>query len=250
MSEGDAPGSRPLVVIPTYNESASLPSVLAALLGLPGALEVLVVDDNSPDGTGGLVRRHAEYGSRVHLLERPAKLGLGSAYKDGFQWALRGGYTAALEMDADLSHDPQDVPRLLAALDGGADIAVGSRYLQGISVVHWPLWRLMLSLGASLYTRLLTRMPMTDPTSGFKAFRRAVIERLDWRRITPEGYGFQIAVHFFARRSGFRVREVPIVFTERREGRSKLSFGITIEAVLLVLRLSLLRLRDAVFGVR
>ncbi|HVS51198.1 MAG TPA: polyprenol monophosphomannose synthase [Opitutaceae bacterium] len=242
--------ARPLLVVPTYNEIASLPALLAAALALPVPLHVLVVDDNSADGTARAVQEHAEFGRRLFLLARPGKLGLASAYMDGFQWALQHGYTAVIEMDADLSHDPQDVPRLLATLAEGADLAIGSRYVAGISVINWPLSRLVLSMGAGVYTRALTGLPLTDPTSGFKAIRREVLERLDWNRIKTEGYGFQIALHFHARRAGFRLREVPIVFTERRNGQSKLSHGIAVEAAGLVLKLALVRLADALTGRR
>lgn len=237
-----APSSRPLLVMPTYNESLSLPAVLARLFALPTTLHVLVVDDASPDGTAGLVRAHPEFGRRLFLLERAGKLGLGSAYRDGFRWALERDYTAALEMDADLSHDPDDVPRLLATLDAGADLAIGSRYMKGISVVHWPLSRLLLSLGAGCYVRMLTGLPLTDPTSGFKAIRRAALERLTAAQIQAEGYGFQIELHFTAHRTGLKLQEVPIVFTERRDGQSKLSAAITFEAIKLVPRLGCRRL--------
>ena len=237
-----AAGARGLLVIPTYNEAASLPQVLALVLAQPGPLHVLVVDDRSPDGTAGIVRAHPEFGRRIFLLERPGKLGLGSAYRDGFRWALERGYPAALEMDADLSHDPRDLPRLLAALDAGADVAIGSRYLEGISVINWPLRRLLLSLGAGIYVRLVSGLALTDPTSGFKAIRREVLAALDWNAIGAEGYGFQIELHFNAARAGLKLVEVPIIFTERRDGQSKLSGRIAVEAVFLVLRLGLRRL--------
>ena len=237
----DLPSHRPLLVMPTYNEALSLPVVLARLFGFAGPLHVLVVDDGSPDGTAGVVRAQAEFGRRLFLLERAGKLGLGSAYRDGFAWALARDYTAALEMDADLSHDPDDVPRLLAALDEGADLAIGSRYVQGISVVHWPLSRLLLSIGAGYYVRWLTGLPLSDPTSGFKAIRREALLRLEREKISAEGYGFQIELHFKAYRAGLTLREIPIVFTERRDGQSKLSAAITFEAIRLVPRLGLRR---------
>ncbi len=238
-----APSSQPLLVLPTFNEAMSLPEVLTRLFALPGSLHVLVVDDASPDGTASLVRSHAEFGHRLFLFSRAGKLGLGSAYLDGFRWVLERGYSAALEMDADLSHDPDDVPRLLAALDTGADLAIGSRYIQGISVLHWPLWRVLLSLGAGYYTRLFTGLPLSDPTSGFKAIRREALTRLMAEKISSEGYGFQIELHFTAYRAGLALSEIPIVFTERRDGHSKLSAGIAFEAVFLVPRLGLRRLR-------
>ncbi len=236
------PSARPLLVLPTYNEAISLPLVLARLFSVPSAPHVLVIEDASPDGTAAVVRTHAEFGRRLFMVERVGKLGLGSAYRDGFSWALERGYTAALEMDADLSHDPDDVPRLLAALDAGADLAIGSRYVQGISVVHWPLSRLLLSMGAGYYVRLLTGLPLTDPTSGFKAIRRQALERLMREKVAAEGYGFQIELHFKAHRLGLRLQEIPIVFTERRDGQSKLSAGIAFEAISLVPRLGLSRI--------
>jgi dolichol-phosphate mannosyltransferase len=231
-----------LLVVPTYNEAGSLPALLEQVLAFP--LHVLVVDDNSADGTAAAVRTHPLFNRRVFLLARPAKLGLGSAYRDGFRWALARDYTAVLEMDADLSHDPQDVPRLLAALEAGADIAIGSRYLDGVSVVNWPLHRLALSKGAGLYTHVVTGLDLTDPTSGFKAIRREMLEALDWNDINAEGYGFQIALHYFADRAGFRLDEIPIVFTERRSGQSKLSGAIAFEAVGLVVKLGVIRIGD------
>jgi dolichol-phosphate mannosyltransferase len=237
-----APSARPLLVIPTYNEALSLPAVLMLLFALPGELHVLVVDDASPDGTAAAVRAHPEFDRRLFLLERSGKLGLGSAYREGFQWALAHDYTAALEMDADLSHDPADVPRLLDALDAGADLAIGSRYVKGISVVHWPLSRLLLSIGAGYYVRILTGLPLTDPTSGFKAIRREALARLVAAKVGAEGYGFQIELHFTAHRAGLKLQEVPIVFTERRDGQSKLSLAITFEAIRLVPRLGWQRL--------
>lgn len=237
-----AADARGLLVIPTYNEALSLPRVLDLVLAQPGPLHVLVVDDNSPDGTAALVKAHAEFGRRVFLLERAGKLGLGSAYREGFRWALERGYPAALEMDADLSHDPRDLPRLLAALDAGADLAIGSRYVNGISVINWPLRRLLLSLGAGAYVRAVSGLALTDPTSGFKAIRREVLAALDWNRIDAEGYGFQIELHFSAAQAGFKLVEVPIIFTERRDGQSKLSGRIAIEAVFLVMRLGWRRL--------
>jgi dolichol-phosphate mannosyltransferase len=236
------PSSKPLLVLPTYNEAISLPAVLTRLFALPGSLHVLVVDDASPDDTANLVRAHVEFGHRLFLISRAGKLGIGSAYRDGFRWALDRCYSAAIEMDADLSHDPDDVPRLLAALDTGVDLAIGSRYVQGISVLHWPLSRLLLSLGAGYYTRLFTGLPLTDPTSGFKAIRREALECLITKKVTAEGYGFQIELHFTAHRAGLALREIPIVFTERRNGHSKLSAGIAFEAVFLVPRLGLRRL--------
>ena len=204
--------------------------------------DILVVDDGSPDGTAGKVKQAASLGAKIYILERPGKAGLGSAYREGFQWALQRGYDAVVEMDADLSHDPADVPRLIAALDEGADMAVGSRYLNGIRILNWPQSRLWVSTFGGWYARLLTGLPMTDPTSGFKAIRRHVLEGLDWNQFTSQGYGFQVELHFFAWQKGFQVRELPIIFTERRQGSSKMSTSIALEAAGRVLQLAVKRI--------
>jgi dolichol-phosphate mannosyltransferase len=233
---------KPLVVLPTYNESQMIQLALDEVLGKDSSIDVLVVDDGSPDGTAGKVKSHSMYGKRVHILERPGKAGLGSAYRAAFQWALKMGYDAVVEMDADLSHDPADVPRLLAALSEGADIAVGSRYLNGIRILNWPQSRLWISTFGGWYARSLTGLPMTDPTSGFKAIRRRVLEELDWEKFTAQGYGFQVELHFFAWQSGFKIVEVPIVFTERRQGDSKMSTPIALEAAKRVFQLAIRRI--------
>ncbi|MCX6936213.1 MAG: polyprenol monophosphomannose synthase [Verrucomicrobia bacterium] len=231
-----------MVIIPTYNEAELILTVLEEILAKSPGADVLVVDDGSPDGTAGKVRRHVGFGKKVHLMERQGKAGLGSAYRAGFKWALEKGYDAVVEMDADLSHDPADVPRLLAALVEGADVAVGSRYLNGIRILNWPQSRLWISTFGGWYARTLTGLPMTDPTSGFKAIRRRVLEGLDWDRFTAQGYGFQIELHFFAWQAGFKIQEVPIVFTERRQGDSKMSPQIAKEAALRVLQLAVRRI--------
>ena len=231
-----------LIILPTYNEGAMIQNVLEEVYAKVPGVEILVVDDNSPDGTAAKVKQTPNFGKKVHLLERPGKAGLGSAYKEGFQWALKRGYDAVVEMDADLSHDPADVPKLLQALADGADIAVGSRYLNGVRVLNWPQSRLWVSSFGGWYARMLTGLPMTDPTSGFKAIRRRVLEGLDWDKFTAQGYGFQIEIHFLAWQGGFRIQEVPIVFTERREGQSKMSLQIAQEAALRVLQLALRRI--------
>jgi len=233
---------KPLVVLPTYNESQMIQLALDEVLCKDSSIDVLVVDDGSPDGTAGKVKSHSMYGKRVHILERPGKAGLGSAYRAAFQWALKMGYEAVVEMDADLSHDPADVPRLLAALSEGADIAVGSRYLNGIRILNWPQSRLWISTFGGWYARSLTGLPMTDPTSGFKAIRRSVLEELDWEKFTAQGYGFQVELHFFAWQSGFKIVEVPIVFTERRQGDSKMSTPIALEAAKRVFQLAIRRI--------
>ena len=230
-----------LVILPTYNEGETIEHVLEEVQAKAPGAEILVVDDNSPDGTAAKVKKTPAFGKKVHLLERPGKAGLGSAYKEGFQWALKRGYDAVVEMDADLSHDPADVPKLLQTLNDGADIAVGSRYLHGVRVLNWPQSRLWVSSFGGAYARLLTGLPMTDPTSGFKAIRRRVLEGLDWDKFTAQGYGFQIEIHFLAWQGGFRLQEVPIVFTERREGQSKMSLQIAQEAAWRVFQLALRR---------
>jgi dolichol-phosphate mannosyltransferase len=233
------PIRRPIVVIPTYNEAKSLPRTLEKVFAAHETVEVLVVDDGSPDGTGDLVRQHPLFGKRLHLLARSGKLGLGSAYREGFHWAFERDYDACLEMDADLSHDPADIPRLIAALDEGADAAIGSRYLGGVRVMNWPENRLFLSTGASRFVRLVTGMPLTDATSGFKALRVSVLRKLDWKRFRTEGYGFQVELHHTLWQSGARLVEVPIIFTERRDGETKMTIGIAIEAAWRTIRLAL-----------
>jgi dolichol-phosphate mannosyltransferase len=234
--------TKPLVVLPTYNESEMIQVALDEVLGKASNVDILVVDDGSPDGTAAKVKSHLMYGNRVHILERPGKAGLGLAYRAGFQWALKMGYDAIVEMDADLSHDPADVPRLLAALSEGADMAVGSRYLNGIRILNWPQSRLWISTFGGWYARSLTGLPLSDPTSGFKAIRRRVLEELDWEKFTAQGYGFQVELHFFAWQAGFRIVEVPIVFTERRQGESKMSTSIAFEAAKRVFQLAIRRI--------
>lgn len=232
------PISKAVVVIPTYNERESIGKALDLVLNLPRKVDVLVVDDGSPDGTAELVRSCPEYNKRIFLLEGSGKAGLGTAYRRGFQWAVKNGYEAAVEMDADLSHDPGDIPKLLEKLEKGAHIAVGSRYLGGISVLNWPQSRLFISTFGGFYVRALTALPMSDPTSGFKAIRADVLRDLDWDKVQAEGYAFQIELHHTAWKQGYTVKEVPIVFTERREGDSKMSTAISLEAAWRVLRLA------------
>ena len=232
------PINKAVVVIPTYNERESINKALDLVLNLPRKVDVLVVDDGSPDGTADVVRASPEFNKRVHLLEGKGKAGLGTAYRRGFHWATKHGYEAAIEMDADLSHDPADIPKLLEALENGAHIAVGSRYLGGISVLNWPQSRLFISTFGGFYVRTLTALPMSDPTSGFKAIRADVLRDLDWDKVQAEGYAFQIELHHTAWKQGYTIKEVPIVFTERREGDSKMSTAISLEAAWRVLRLA------------
>ena len=228
--------ARALVVSPTYNERENLATLVDRVMALPDSVDLLIVDDNSPDGTGRLADELAAQRPRVQVLHRAEKDGLGRAYIAGFKWALERGYARVLEMDADLSHNPADVPRLLEAAEA-ADLVLGSRYRDGIRVINWPLNRLMLSLGAALYVRVITGMPFSDPTGGFKCFRREALQVLDLDAIRSNGYSFQIELTHQVWRRGFRVAEVPIIFTDRFQGKSKMSGRIVREALLMVWRL-------------
>lgn len=231
-----------LVVVPTYNERENIAELILALLKQPLKLEILIIDDNSPDGTARLVREMAASNERIRLMERPGKGGLGSAYRDGFRYALRETDADLIfQMDADFSHDPAALTEFLEAA-GRDDLILGSRYLHGVTVVNWPLSRLFLSYGANLYTRLVTGMPFKDATGGFKCFRREVLEAIDWDRIHSDGYSFQIETTYLAWQRGFRIREIPIVFVDRRVGVSKMNRKIVYEAVFLVWRLALTHL--------
>jgi dolichol-phosphate mannosyltransferase len=231
---------RVLVIIPTYNERENLVELLGRVFVQPVPdLDVLIVDDNSPDGTGALAEELRAKDPRVHVMHRAGKLGLGSAYVAGFRHALEHGYDAMFEMDADFSHNPDTIPVFLRELET-ADLVVGSRYLNGVTVVNWPLSRLILSYGANLYTRIITGMPLKDATGGFKCFRRQVLESLDLTRLKSDGYGFQIEVNFKAWRKRFRIREIPILFVDRRAGISKMSRRIIWEAAWMVWRLRFL----------
>ena len=235
---------RPLVILPTFNEVENIIQILEAIEELPVRISVLVVDDSSPDGTAEMVTNHPSFDKNIFLLKRPMKSGLGSAYREGFQWALKNGYDVCLQMDSDFSHNPNDIPRLLKAVSDGADIAIGSRYLNGISVVNWPLHRLFLSLWAGAYTRFLTGMPFSDPTAGFSAIHRKVLKKLVNHNISSDGYGFLIETKYFAWKDGFSIKELPIVFTERRDGQSKLNFSIKVQSAIRVIQLGLGRIWD------
>ena len=236
------PAARVLVIVPTYNERESLPRVVPLILAQGNRFHVLVVDDNSPDGTGRVADELAAGSNRVDVLHRAGKMGLGAAYVAGFRRGLEGDFDILIEMDADLSHPPDMLPQLVAALDG-ADVAVGSRYVGGrITVVNWPMSRLLISLFGSWYARIITRLPVNDATGGFNAFRREVIEAIGLDRIESNGYSFQIELKLRAWRAGFTLREVPIIFTERDSGESKMSRSIIIEAVWRVWRLRILDL--------
>ncbi|MBE7500800.1 MAG: polyprenol monophosphomannose synthase [Verrucomicrobiales bacterium] len=225
-----------LVIVPTYNERDNLRALVQRVVGLPTPVDLLIVDDNSPDGTGVLADELAAQIPAVHVLHRPEKAGLGRAYCAGFAWALARTYEFIFEMDGDFSHDPNDIPRFLAAAQN-ADLVLGSRYAQGIRVINWPLPRLLLSLGAAQYVRLVTGMPFSDPTGGFKCFRRRALEAVDLDRIHSNGYSFQIEMTHKLWRQGLRVAEVPIIFTDRFQGTSKMSRKIVFEALGMVWRL-------------
>jgi dolichol-phosphate mannosyltransferase len=232
---------RALVCVPTYNESENLPRIVPAILAQDPRLEVLVIDDGSPDGTGAIADRMAAAEPRVHVLHRTTKEGLGKAYLAGFHWALERDYALIFEMDADFSHDPKYLKDFLTAIEQ-ADLVLGSRYKTGVNVVNWPMGRLLLSFFANKYVRWVTGMPLTDATGGFKCFRRKVLEAIDLSKVQSNGYSFQIEMSFRARRKGFRLVEIPIVFVDRMEGQSKMNKKIVREAIWMVpwLRLSAL----------
>jgi len=230
-----------LLIIPTYNEIANIKNIITASLSQSPDLYILVIDDNSPDGTAKAVKEMMENEPHINLIERPKKMGLGSAYVQGFKYALNNDYDYVLEMDADFSHNPADIPRLLEAAKK-YDVVIGSRYCQGVNIINWPFWRLLISYFASKYVRIITGMPIKDPTSGFKCFRRRVLEAIDLDSILSDGYAFQIEMNFRAWVKGFTIYEIPIVFTERRDGVSKMSRQIVWEAAWMVWRLQIMKL--------
>ncbi|HWC73045.1 MAG TPA: polyprenol monophosphomannose synthase [Gemmatimonadales bacterium] len=242
MVPAPKPSEKALVVIPTYNEAVNLPSIVPQVLAQDSRLEVLIVDDNSPDGTGVMADDMARANPRVYALHRAGKLGLGTAYITGFKWALERSYDFVFEMDADFSHDPGHLPDFLKAIQD-ADVVLGSRYLQGkVTVVNWPMSRLMLSYLANIYARWFTGLRIWDLTGGFKCFRRKVLESIDLSQVGSNGYAFQIEMSVRAWRKGFRLREIPIVFVDRTEGQSKMNRAIVREAVWKVPRLRLMAL--------
>lgn len=227
-----------LAIIPTYNERENVGKMIETVINLPESFHLLIVDDGSPDGTADIVKAlQKKYPSSVHLIERSGKLGLGTAYITGFKWGLERGYDFIFEMDCDFSHNPSDLLRLKEALAKGADLVVGSRYVKGGKCVNWPADRMILSYGASLYVRLITWMWIKDPTAGFVGYKRKVLETIDLDRIKFIGYAFQIEMKFAAKVLGFRLKEIPITFTDRIEGVSKMSKGIIKEAVWGVLQM-------------
>ena len=230
-----------LIISPTYNERKNIQSLVEAVFTTNQDFHLLIVDDNSPDGTADKVRQIQHVYPNLHLEVRKEKSGLGTAYCFGFRWALERDYDTIVQMDADLSHNPEEIPAMIKMLDKN-DLVIGSRYCDGISVVKWPLSRLILSYGANIYTRIVTGMPIKDGTAGFKAWRREVLEAIDLEKVKSQGYSFQIEMHFRAWQKGFKVAEHPIIFIDRTIGESKMSRAIMIEAVMMVLRLRLWRI--------
>ncbi len=235
MSHSDS-----VIIIPTYNEKENIEKIIRAIFALEKLFHILVIDDGRPDGTGTIVRRlmDGEFSDRLFIIERSGKLGLGTAYITGFKWALRHDYEYIFEMDADFSHDPADLPRLYAAChDEGYDLAIGSRYVSGVNVVNWPISRVLMSYFASRYVRFVTGFKVHDTTAGFKCYRRRVLQTIPLDEVRFKGYGFQIEMKYTAYKIGFRIKEVPVVFVNRREGTSKMSGGIFGEAFFGVMRL-------------
>src|SRR6266481_1412280 len=228
--------NKSLVVVPTYNERENLPPLTQRLLGLPVSVDMLVVDDNSPDGTGKIADELADKNPAIHVLHRKEKSGLGRAYIAGFKWALENGYEFVFELDGDFSHNPDDIPMFLEAARN-AELVLGSRYLNGIRIINWPLRRLILSKSAATYVRIITGMPFTDPTGGYKCFRRRALEAINLEEVRSNGYSFQIEMTHKLWRRGLTVVEVPIVFTDRFQGHSKMSGHIVREALIMVWRL-------------
>ncbi|MGB2696987.1 MAG: polyprenol monophosphomannose synthase [Candidatus Zixiibacteriota bacterium] len=230
-----------LVIIPTYNEKENIGEIIPMILEKDPSIDVLIVDDNSPDGTGKIADEMAKENSRIKVLHRDKKAGLGTAYKTGFKYALENGYHHIFEMDADFSHDPKYIPHFLKTIKE-VDLVLGSRYISGVNVINWPMSRLLLSYYANVYTRWVTGLPVKDATGGFKCFRREVLERIDLDKVQSEGYSFQIEMSFRAWKKGFKIKEIPIVFEDRREGQSKMSKKIVREAIWRVWKLRILSL--------
>ncbi len=236
MQHADGGGSRALVVIPTFNEADNIPRLLPAVLSQKPDIDILVVDDGSPDGTADLVRQFQTGSDRVHLIVRRGKMGLGTAYVEGFRFAILHKYQFVFEMDADFSHDPAEIPNFLKEIEQ-ADLVIGSRYTNGVRVLNWPIKRLLLSYFANVYTRFMIGLPVHDATGGFKCYRRKVLEAIALDRIHSNGYAFQIEMSYKAWKKGFRLREIPIVFHDRRSGQSKMSRSIVYEAIFMLWKL-------------
>ena len=234
--------SKNLVLIPTYNEKENIEAIIRAVMALEDKFDILVIEDGSPDGTADIVKRlmAGDFKGRLHIIERTGKLGLGTAYITGFKWAIEQKYDFIFEMDADFSHDPKDVPRLLKEVrDNGYDVAIGSRYITGVNVVNWPMGRVLMSYYASKYVQCVTGIPVHDTTAGFKCYRRKVLETIDLDAIRFKGYAFQIEMKFTAYKLGFKIKEVPVIFVNRELGTSKMSGGIFGEALFGVVKLRL-----------
>ena len=227
-----------IIITPTYNERQNIGELVEKVFKLNPDYHLLVVDDNSPDGTADFIRELQSHNSRLHLIEREGKLGLGTAYIRGFKYAIQNGYDAIVQIDADMSHDPNDVPEMVQRLANN-DLILGSRYCDGVSVVKWPIRRLILSYGANLYTRIVTGMPLTDATSGFKCWKKEVLESLDLDKVRSRGYSFQIEMNFRAWCKGYKIKEIPIIFIDRTIGESKMNRSIVVEAVFMVWRLKI-----------
>lgn len=235
-----------LVIIPTYNEKENIERVIDRVFVLPRPLDVLIVDDNSPDGTGSIVKDlQKKYEGKLFLEERTGKLGLGTAYIHGFRWALARQYEYIFEMDADLSHNPDDLVRLYDTTKNEADLVIGSRYVKGVNVVNWPMGRVLMSYFASIYVKIILGIKIDDTTAGFKCYRRKVLETIDLNAIKFVGYAFQIEMKYTTWKLGFKVKEIPIIFTDRTEGESKMNRGIFKEAILGVIKLRFKRIRPA-----
>lgn len=229
-----------IVIIPTYKERENIEAVIKAISSLKIAFDILIIDDNSPDGTATIVKDLQKSYINLHLIERPGKMGLGTAYLAGFKWALEKGYNYIYEMDADFSHDPHDLVKLYEACSkNGADLAIGSRYISGVNVVNWPLSRVLMSYVASIYVRMITGMKIMDTTAGFKCYKKEVLENIRLDKIKSVGYGFQIEMKFKTWKLGYKILEVPIIFTDRKLGASKMTGGIFNEALWGVLRMKL-----------
>lgn len=221
-----------IVIIPTYNEKENIEKIIRAVFGLDGLFHIIVIEDGSPDGTARIVKAlQEEFPERLHMIERQGKLGLGTAYITGFKWAVEHGYDYIFEMDADFSHNPEDLPLLYKACsEGGADLAIGSRYCNGVSVINWPIGRVVMSYFASVYVRTILGMKVFDTTAGFKCYKRKVLETMNLDKVKMKGYGFQIEMKYSTYKLGFKIVEVPIIFADRKEGTSKMSSGIFGEA--------------------
>ena len=235
---------RKIVIIPTYNERENIENIIRKVFSLEGGYDILIIDDGSPDGTAAIVKRlQQEFPERLHMIERPGKLGLGTAYITGFKWSIDKGYDYTFEMDADFSHNPEDLPRLYQACKDGADLAIGSRYCDGISVINWPIGRIIMSYYASVYVRTILGMKVYDCTAGFKCYSNKVLRTINLDKVEMKGYGFQIEMKYTTYKLGFKITEVPIIFVNRKAGTSKMSGGIFGEAFWGVLKLRFRKLK-------